>query len=65
MPRASKPPPYRSAKRAFERAYAQSVIAYCEANGLTIGDAAKIAGKERRDFYELCYRAGVMRKGAR
>jgi len=48
--------PFREARRRFEEAYVRSVLA---AAGGRIAEAARLAARERKDFYQLCKRAGV------
>jgi len=49
-------PRFREARQRFEAEYVREVLAAC--NG-SITEAARIAGRERKDFYELCRRARV------
>ena len=53
---------FRIAKRTFERAYVTAVL---EATKGNITKAAKLAGKDRKDFYKLIERAGVNPKAFR
>lgn len=49
---------FRVAKRAFERAYVEQVLEAAEGN---VSRAAELAGKERKDFYDLMRRSGAKR----
>lgn len=55
-------PEFRKAKRIFERAYATYWLQYTEGN---LTAAARYAGKDRKDFYDLTRRAGVKPKDFR
>lgn len=52
--------PYRDAKREFDRDYCERVMEAAHGN---ISIAARLAQKDRRDFYDLLDRAGVRKKG--
>jgi DNA-binding NtrC family response regulator len=57
----SEPPPqsvmpFREARKRFEEAYVRRALAIA---GGSIAEAARLAGRERKDFYQLCKRAGV------
>ena len=54
--------PFRQAKRAFEKAYVALVL--LEAGG-NVSRAAQLAGKERKDFYDLMRRCHVNPKAYR
>ena len=47
---------FRDAKAEFERAYVETALT--ETNG-NMSEAARLAGKDRKDFYDLARRAGV------
>lgn len=49
-------PKYKDAKRQFERRYAVECLTHAEGN---VSKAARIAGKDRRDFYDLLRRTGI------
>lgn len=49
-------PTYRDAKRQFELRYAAECLARAQGN---VSKAARIAGKDRRDFYDLLKRTGI------
>ena len=49
------PPPLREARDAFERAYLDAVLARSNGN---VTAAAKLAGRNRTDFYDLMRRHG-------
>lgn len=49
------PPPLREAREAFERAYLDAVLARTQGN---VTAAAKMAGRNRTDFYDLMRRHG-------
>ena len=49
-------PNFQEARRHFERAYVRRVMRAAEGN-ITV--AARIAAKDRKDFYELAKRCGV------
>jgi two-component system response regulator GlrR len=54
--RADRVPSFRDAKRAFESRYVQSLLRLCEGN---ISQAARLAKKDRKDFYDVIRRTGV------
>jgi two-component system, NtrC family, response regulator GlrR len=54
--RADRVPSFRDAKRAFEARYVQSLLRLCEGN---ISQAARLAKKDRKDFYDVIRRTGV------
>ena len=47
---------FRDAKRDFERDYVTMVLL---ATGGNVSRAAQLAGKDRKDFYDLMSRAGI------
>ena len=47
---------FHEAKRSFEREYVSKVLSMCQGN---VSMAAKLAGKDRKDFYDLMYRCGL------
>jgi two-component system response regulator GlrR len=49
-------PSFREAKRAFEARYVQSLLRLCEGN---ISQAARLAQKDRKDFYDVIRRTGI------
>jgi len=49
-------PPFREAKRAFEREYVTRVLRLCRGN---ISRAARIARKDRKDFYDVMRRNSI------
>jgi two-component system response regulator GlrR len=49
-------PPFREAKRAFEREYVTRVLRLCRGN---ISKAARIAKKDRKDFYDVMRRNAI------
>lgn len=50
------PVPFKEAKRHFEATY----VAFCLlSTGGNMSEAAQIAGKDRKDFYDLAKRCGV------
>jgi two-component system response regulator GlrR len=51
-----KVPPFREAKRAFEREYVVRVLRLCRGN---ISKAARIAKKDRKDFYDVMRRNAI------
>jgi two-component system response regulator GlrR len=51
-----KAPSFKEAKRAFERRYVQSLLRRCEGN---ISRAARLARKDRKDFYDVLRRTGI------
>jgi len=53
---APSPPSFKQAKRAFEARYARALLRRCRGN---ISRAARLAGKDRKDFYEVLRRSGV------
>jgi two-component system response regulator GlrR len=54
--RADRVPSFRDAKRAFEARYVQSLLRLCDGN---ISQAARLAKKDRKDFYDVIRRTGV------
>lgn len=54
--RADRVPSFREAKRAFESRYVESLLRLCEGN---ISQAARLAKKDRKDFYDVIRRTGV------
>jgi len=54
--RADRVPSFREAKRAFEARYVQTLLRLCEGN---ISQAARLAKKDRKDFYDVIRRTGV------
>ncbi len=48
--------PFRQAKRAFEKEYVEHVLLVTEGN---CSEAAKLAGKDRKDWYSLMERCKV------
>ena len=54
--RADQVPSFRDAKRAFEARYVQSLLRLCDGN---ISQAARLAKKDRKDFYDVIRRTGV------
>ena len=54
--RADRVPSFREAKRAFEARYVESLLRLCEGN---ISQAARLAKKDRKDFYDVIRRTGV------
>jgi two-component system response regulator GlrR len=50
-------PPFREAKRAFEREYVTRVLRMCGGN---ISKAARIARKDRKDFYDVMRRNSIV-----
>ena len=50
-------PPFRDAKRAFEREYVTRVLRMCNGN---ISKAARIARKDRKDFYDVMRRNSIV-----
>jgi len=50
------PPSFKQAKRAFESRYARALLRRCRGN---ISRAARLAGKDRKDFYEVLRRSGI------
>jgi two-component system response regulator GlrR len=53
---ADRVPSFREAKRAFEARYVASLLRLCEGN---ISQAARLAKKDRKDFYDVIRRTGV------
>jgi two-component system response regulator GlrR len=49
-------PAFREAKRAFEREYVTRVLRLCDGN---ISKAARVARKDRKDFYDVMRRNGI------
>jgi two-component system response regulator GlrR len=49
-------PSFKEAKRAFETRYVQSLLRRCGGN---ISRAARLAKKDRKDFYDVIRRTGV------
>jgi two-component system response regulator GlrR len=49
-------PSFKDAKRAFERRYVTSLLQRCDGN---ISRAARLAKKDRKDFYDVIRRTGV------
>jgi len=49
-------PSFKDAKRAFERRYVSGLLRRCEGN---ISHAARLAKKDRKDFYDVIRRTGV------
>ncbi|MEM7412890.1 MAG: sigma 54-interacting transcriptional regulator [Myxococcota bacterium] len=49
-------PSFKEAKRAFERRYVTSLLRRCDGN---ISRAARLAKKDRKDFYDVIRRTGV------
>jgi two-component system response regulator GlrR len=54
--RADRVPSFRDAKRAFEARYVESLLRLCDGN---ISQAARLAKKDRKDFYDVIRRTGV------
>jgi two-component system response regulator GlrR len=54
--RADRVPSFREAKRAFESRYVESLLRLCDGN---ISQAARLAKKDRKDFYDVIRRTGV------
>lgn len=54
-PAAASPPPLREAREAFERAYLDMILQRSNGN---VSAAAKLAGRNRTDFYDLMRRHG-------
>lgn len=52
----SDPMPFREAKEAFEQAYVDDLLLFTCGN---VAAAARIADKERKDFYDLVARTGL------
>lgn len=48
--------PYRDAKRDFERDYVLRALYVARGN---VSKAARLSGKERKDFYDLMRRCGI------
>jgi len=53
---ADRVPSFREAKRAFEARYVETLLRLCEGN---ISQAARLAKKDRKDFYDVIRRTGV------
>jgi len=51
-----KAPSFKEAKRAFERRYVEGLLRRCEGN---ISRAARLARKDRKDFYDVLRRTGI------
>jgi two-component system response regulator GlrR len=51
-----KAPSFKEAKRAFERRYVQALLRRCDGN---ISRAARLARKDRKDFYDVLRRTGI------
>jgi two-component system response regulator GlrR len=49
-------PSFREAKRAFEARYVRTVLRLCDGN---ISQAARLARKDRKDFYDVIRRTGI------
>jgi two-component system response regulator GlrR len=49
-------PSFRDAKRAFEARYVETVLRLCDGN---ISQAARMARKDRKDFYDVIRRTGI------
>jgi two-component system response regulator GlrR len=49
-------PSFKEAKRAFERRYVSGLLKRCEGN---ISHAARLAKKDRKDFYDVIRRTGI------
>lgn len=49
-------PSFKEAKRAFERRYVEGLLRRCEGN---ISRAARLARKDRKDFYDVLRRTGI------
>ena len=49
-------PSFKEAKRAFERRYVTGLLQRCSGN---ISRAARLAKKDRKDFYDVIRRTGV------
>ena len=49
-------PTFQEAKRSFEREYAMRVLRLCSGN---VSRAARLAGKDRKDFYDVMRRNGI------
>jgi two-component system response regulator GlrR len=54
--RSDRVPSFRDAKRAFEARYVESLLRLCDGN---ISQAARLAKKDRKDFYDVIRRTGV------
>jgi two-component system response regulator GlrR len=52
----AKAPSFKEAKRAFERRYVEGLLRRCEGN---ISRAARLARKDRKDFYDVLRRTGI------
>ena len=50
------PLPFKKARRQFEEQYVTRVLHFTEGN---VSHAAEVAGKDRKDFYDLMYRNGI------
>jgi two-component system response regulator GlrR len=51
-----KAPSFKEAKRAFERRYVEALLRRCDGN---ISRAARLARKDRKDFYDVLRRTGI------
>jgi two-component system response regulator GlrR len=51
-----KAPSFKEAKRAFERRYVEGLLRRCQGN---ISRAARVARKDRKDFYDVLRRTGI------
>ena len=49
-------PSFKEAKRAFERRYVSGLLKRCAGN---ISHAARLAKKDRKDFYDVIRRTGI------
>jgi two-component system response regulator GlrR len=54
--RGDRVPSFREAKRAFEARYVEGLLRLCDGN---ISQAARLAKKDRKDFYDVIRRTGV------
>ncbi len=62
QPDLARPPTFPAAKRIFERQYCVAVLRLTKGN---VTAAAHVAGKERKDFYDLLARTGIDPDGFR
>ena len=53
---AAEVPSFKEAKRAFETRYVEGLLRRCSGN---ISRAARLAKKDRKDFYDVIRRTGV------